>query len=69
MGTKHGYTEKKCSKCGKMKPRSAYRKRGSLMCLPCFNADRRQAEQAERNLRAQQKRALAEYRAKLKKGK
>lgn len=47
MGTKHGYTEKKCSMCGKMKPREAYPKRGGLACTECQKPERRK-EQKER---------------------
>lgn len=48
MGTKHGYTEKRCVRCGKIKPRSEYRKRGSLMCRVCFNLDRKTSDAAQR---------------------
>jgi hypothetical protein len=47
MGTKHGYTEKRCSMCGKMKPRSAYPKRGGLACTECQKPQRRK-EAADR---------------------
>lgn len=35
MGTKHGYTHKKCRTCGQVKPRSEFRVRGGLDCKPC----------------------------------
>lgn len=50
MGTKHGYTEKRCNVCGKMKKRAEFPKRGGLACTTCQNlaAKKYDAERRER---------------------
>ena len=63
MGTKHGYTEKRCDACGKMKKRSEYHIGGSRICNDCCNKKRRdEKESAKRwkNKTPEQRKAHAE---------
>lgn len=60
MGTKHGYTEKRCSVCGKMKKRAEYPKRGGLACRVCYNLASKKYE-AERRERLKNDAAHREY--------
>jgi hypothetical protein len=57
LGTKHGYTEKKCKVCHEVKPRSDFPAYGGLTCRACT----RDKERAERPARYQRDKQNPKY--------
>lgn len=57
MGTKHGYTEKKCVKCNIVKARSEFPPYGSRMCRECSRQKEAEAAKKtyEKNMKDERK--------------